>query len=117
MKGNPSFWDEYDLKVDHTLFSSDTENNEAILSGKIGINCGSDTKTITLFNAAAKGESIEPLIIGTLQRGDRYSTIVPKDSGHTWSDLMKLKERKLDIAREQELMLLCGDISLLILTA
>jgi len=89
LKGNPSFWDTYDLNVKHTLFSSGTENNEALLSGEIDINVGSDTKTIALFNAAAESGSIEPLIIGTVQRGDRYSTIIPADKDYTWADLTK----------------------------
>ncbi|NHJ03067.1 MAG: hypothetical protein EAX86_13100 [Candidatus Heimdallarchaeota archaeon] len=90
LKGKPEFWDTYDLKVKHTLFSSGTENNEALLSGEIEINVGSDTKTIELFHNAEESETIEPLIIGTVQRGDRYSTVIPADSSITsWTELTK----------------------------
>ncbi|MFX0125670.1 MAG: ABC transporter substrate-binding protein [Candidatus Hodarchaeota archaeon] len=95
LQGHTEFWDTYGLKIQHTLFSSGTENNEALLSGKIDINCGSDTKTIALFNAAEEGGSIEPLIIGTIQRGNRYSTVIPVDSEDTWLDLTKAKGKKV----------------------
>lgn len=89
LKGHPEFWEKYNLNVTHTLFSSGAENNEALLSGTVDVNCGSDTKTIALFNVAAEGGSIEPLIIGTLQRGNRYSTVIPKDSSITsWTELV-----------------------------
>ncbi|MFX1515634.1 MAG: ABC transporter substrate-binding protein [Promethearchaeota archaeon] len=88
LKGYPDLWEKYHLNVTHTLFASGAENNEALLSRKVDVNCGSDTKTISLFNAAAEGGNIEPLIIGTLQRGDRYSTVIPADSSITsWTEL------------------------------
>ena len=88
LKGYPDFWDKYNLNVTHTLFPSGAENNEALLSGTVDVNCGSDTKTISLFNAAAEGGNIEPVIIGTLQRGDRYSTVIPADSTiESWTEL------------------------------
>ncbi len=74
--GNPEFWDEYGLVVEHTLFASGTENNEALVAGKIDINCGSDSKTIQLFNMIPN----EALLIGTVQRGDRYTTVVGLDA-------------------------------------
>jgi ABC-type nitrate/sulfonate/bicarbonate transport system substrate-binding protein len=74
--GKPDFWDKYDLSVEHTLFASGTENNEALVAGKIDINCGSDSKTIQIFNMIPD----EALIIGTVQRGDRYTTVVGLDS-------------------------------------
>ncbi len=82
--GKPEFWEKYGLKVEHILFSSGSENNEALISGKIDINCGSEAKTIALFNAIPK----DALIIGVVQRGNRYSTVVRVDSPyHSWKDL------------------------------
>lgn len=78
------FFSKYDLNVEHTLFSSGTENNEALISGSVDINVGSDSKTVALFNAL--GDKM--LIIGTVQRGNRYSTLVRKDSAYKdWYDL------------------------------
>jgi ABC-type nitrate/sulfonate/bicarbonate transport system substrate-binding protein len=74
--GNPGFWDKYGISVEHTLFASGTENNEALVAGKIDINCGSDSKTIQIFNMIPD----EALLIGTVQRGDRYTTVVGLDS-------------------------------------
>ena len=78
------FFSEFGLNVKHTIFSSGTENNEALVSGNIDINVGSDSKSVALFNAIGS----KALIIGTVQRGDRYSTIIRKDSKYTdWSEL------------------------------
>lgn len=74
--GNPGFWEKYGLTVEHKLFASGTENNEALVAGKIDINCGSDSKTIQIFNMIPD----EALLIGTVQRGDRYTTVVGLDS-------------------------------------
>ncbi len=74
--GKPDFWDKYGLSVEHTLYASGTENNNALAAGKIHINCGSDSKTIQIFNMIPE----EALIIGTVQRGDRYTTVVGLDS-------------------------------------
>jgi ABC-type nitrate/sulfonate/bicarbonate transport system substrate-binding protein len=83
--GNPEIWDSYNIKVDHTLFSSGGEGNEALIAGNVDINVGSDSKTVALFNAIPD----EALIIGTVQRGDRYSTVVKVDSSYqTWDDLV-----------------------------
>lgn len=83
--GHPEFWAEYGLDVEHTLFSSGAENNEALIAGQVDINCGADSKTIELFNAIPN----DALIIGTVQRGNRYSTIVGVDSSYqTWDDLI-----------------------------
>lgn len=79
-----NFWNEYDLNVEHTLFSSGSENNQALISGDVDINCGSDSKTVTLFNSLPN----DAVILGTIQQGDRYSTIVKTDSTYqTWMDL------------------------------
>jgi ABC-type nitrate/sulfonate/bicarbonate transport system substrate-binding protein len=78
LKGK-DFWSQYGLTVEHTLFSSGTENNQALISGNIDVNIGSDSKSVALFNAM--GEDV--VIIAAAQRGDRYSTMVQKDSGIT----------------------------------
>ncbi len=84
LKGHPEFWEERDLDVDHVLFSSGGENNKALVSGDIDINCGSDSKTISLFNSIPD----KALIIGTVQRGNRYATVVREDSNYdSWEDL------------------------------
>jgi len=83
--GKPDFWEKYGLSVQHILFSSGAEGNEALISGKVDINCGADSKTIALFNAIPN----DALIIGTLQRGNRYATVVRADSNYTsWDDLI-----------------------------
>jgi len=84
LKGYPQLWKKYDLRVEHILFSSGAENNQALISGRCDINCGSDSKTVGLFSAIEN----RALIIGTLQRGDRYATVVNADAGYTtWHDL------------------------------
>jgi len=78
------FFGDFGLTVEHTLFSSGTENNEALISGNIDINVGSDSKSVALFNAIGN----KALIIGTVQRGNRYSTMISKDAHYTdWADL------------------------------
>jgi NitT/TauT family transport system substrate-binding protein len=84
LKGYPQLWDKYDLKVEHILFSSGSENNQALISGKCDINVGSDSKTVALFKVIED----KALIIGTLQRGDRYATVVRVDAPYkSWHDL------------------------------
>ena len=102
LKGHPEFWEDYDLSVEHILFSSGTENNQALISGEIDINVGSDSKTVALFNAIPE----EALIIATIQRGDRYSTIVGVDSPYqTWNDLKgKTVGTRLGTGAEQVLL-------------
>ncbi len=79
-----NFWKTYNLTVDHTLFSSGSENNQALISGDMDVNCGSDSKTVSIFSAIPN----KAVIIGTLQKGNRYSTIIRKDSDYTtWEDL------------------------------
>lgn len=86
--GMPELWKKYNLTVEHILFSSGAEGNEALISGRVDINCGADTKTIALFNAIPN----EALIIGTLQRGNRYATVIRADSNYTsWDDLIGKK--------------------------
>ncbi len=78
------FWNEYDLNVSHIIFSSAGESNQALISGDIDINCGADSRTVALFNAIPD----QALVIGTVQRGNRYSTVVRKDSEYqNWNDL------------------------------
>ncbi len=82
--GEPSFWSDRGVEVEHTLFSSGAENNEALVAGNLDINCGSDSKTVAIFNAIPN----KALIIGILQRGDRYATVVREDSNYdSWNDL------------------------------
>lgn len=84
LQGAPQLWEEYGLKVDHILFSSGAENNQALISGNCDINCGADSKTVELFNVM--GDRV--IIIGTVQRGNRYSTVVKNDSVYkSWGDL------------------------------
>jgi ABC-type nitrate/sulfonate/bicarbonate transport system substrate-binding protein len=83
LKGQ-DFWSKYGLTVEHTLFSSGGENNQALISGAIDINIGSDSKSVALFNAMPG----EVVIIAASQRGDRYSTMVKTGSGITsWYDM------------------------------
>ena len=90
--GMPELWEKYGIRVQHILFSSGAEGNEALISGKVDINCGADSKTIALFNAIPD----QALIIGTLQRGDRYATVVRADSNITsWYDLLKIIGKKV----------------------
>lgn len=88
LKGN-DFFGKYGITVSHTIFSSGTENNEALISGNIDIGVGSDSKTAALFNAIGD----QALIIGTVQRGNRYSTMVRKDAAY--KDWAELKGKKV----------------------
>ncbi len=84
LQGHPQFWEKYGLKVEHILFSSGTENNQALIAGKCQINCGSDSKTAELFSVL--GDKV--IIIGVIQKGDRYATVVRANSPYkTWQDL------------------------------
>ena len=84
LKGMPEFWEKYDLNVDHRIFASGGENNNAMIAGEVDINCGSDSKTVGLFSSIDNA-----LIIGTIQRGDRYSTIVSDATTYSsWYDLV-----------------------------
>jgi ABC-type nitrate/sulfonate/bicarbonate transport system substrate-binding protein len=77
-------WKKYDLNVTHILFTSAGESNEALISGTIDINVGADSRTVALFNAIPE----DALIIGTVQRGNRYSTVVKVESSYqNWADL------------------------------
>ena len=83
LKGG-DFFSKYGLTVEHTLFSSGGENNQALISGAIDVNIGSDSKSVELFSAM--GDKV--VIIAASQRGDRYSTMVRPDSGITsWYDM------------------------------
>jgi len=102
LKGHPEFWETYNVDVEHILFSSGTENNQALISGEIDINVGSDSKTVVLFNSIPD----RALIIATIQRGDRYSTIVRADSPYqSWYDLKgKTVGTRLGTGAEQVLL-------------
>ncbi len=87
LKGQ-DFWSPYGLKVEHTLFSSGSENNQALISGAVDVNIGSDSKSVSLFSALGE----EAVIIAASQRGDRYSTMVLKSSGiESWDDMVGQK--------------------------
>ena len=84
LEGYPELWATYDLNIEHRLFTSGGAGNDALLAGEVDINCGSDSKTVALF--AAKPD--EMLVIGTIQRGDRYATVIADDASYTnWTDL------------------------------
>ena len=84
LKGQ-DFWSKYGLEVEHTLFSSGSENNQALISGALDVNIGSDSKSVALFSVLED----EVIIIAAAQRGDRYSTMVLADSGITkWDDMV-----------------------------
>jgi ABC-type nitrate/sulfonate/bicarbonate transport system substrate-binding protein len=102
LKGHSQFWETYELSVEHILFSSGTENNQALISGEIDVNVGSDSKTVALFGAMPD----QALIIATVQRGDRYSTIVRADAPYeTWHDLKgKTVGTRLGTGAEQVLL-------------
>lgn len=102
LKGHPDFWQKYGLDVNHILFSSGTENNQALISGEIDVNVGSDSKTVSVFGAIPD----QAVIIATIQRGDRYSTIVRADSPYqTWQDLKgKTVGTRLGTGAEQVLL-------------
>lgn len=84
LKGYTQLWEKYNLKVEHILFSSGTENNQALISGSCDINCGSDSKTVELFTVLQD----KAMVIGTIQKGDRYATVVRSGSNYkSWHDL------------------------------
>ncbi|MHA1354713.1 MAG: ABC transporter substrate-binding protein [Candidatus Heimdallarchaeota archaeon] len=85
LKGNPEYWEQYGLNVEHRLFASAKESNDALLAGQIDVNCGSDSKTVALFSS----DPDNFVLIGTVQRGDRYSTIIADDAVYAdWGDLV-----------------------------
>lgn len=102
LKGSPEFWTNYGLSVEHILFSSGTEADQALIAGQANVNVGSDSKTVALFNAIPD----QALILATAQRGDRYSTIVRVDSPYqSWADLKgKTVGTRLGTGAEQVLL-------------
>ena len=84
LKGEPELWTKYGVNVDHRIFASGGDNNDAMIAGELDVNCGSDSKTVGLFSSMD-----DALIIGTIQRGDRYSTIVRDGLDYTsWYDMV-----------------------------
>jgi len=100
--GAAHLWSTYGLQVDHILFGSGTENNLALIAGNIDLNCGSDSKTVSLFTAIPD----QALILATIQRGDRYSTVVRQDAPYaSWHDLVgKVVGTRLGTGAEQVLL-------------
>ncbi len=87
----PQFWYKYGIFVSHYIFPSAGPANDALIAGSIDINCGADTRTVTLFTAIPD----QALIIGTVERGNRYSTVVSVNS--TYQDWKDLKGKKIGI--------------------
>ena len=87
----PQFWHKYGIYVSHYIFPSAGPANDALIAGSIDINCGADTRTVTLFTAMPD----KALIIGTVERGDRYSTVVSVNS--TYQNWIDLKGKKIGI--------------------
>lgn len=84
LQGDPKLWEDAGVKVEQKLFSSGTENNQALVSGAFDINVGSDSKTVPLMIALPD----QAIVIGVSQRGDRYSTLVKKGAPYkNWADL------------------------------
>jgi len=102
LKGYPELWERYGIEVEHILFSSGTEGNQALIAGNVDINVGSDSKTAAVFAAIPD----QALIIGVIQRGDRYSTVVRADSPYrSWYDLKgKTVGTRLGTGAEQVLL-------------
>lgn len=102
LKGAPEIWSDNGISVDHILFSSGTENNQALISGEVDVNVGSDSKSVSLFGAIPD----QAVIIAAVQRGDRYSTIVRTDSSYqSWEDLKgKTVGTRLGTGAEQVLL-------------
>ncbi len=101
LQGQPELWKRYGLAVEHLLFSSGTEGNQALIAGRCKINCGSDSKSVELFNALGD----RAVIVGVVQRGDRYATVVRANSKYgSWSDLKgKTVATRLGTGAEQVL--------------
>ncbi|MBM3137101.1 MAG: hypothetical protein FJZ98_02815 [Chloroflexi bacterium] len=84
LKGE-DFFSKYGLNVEHALFSSGADNNQALISGAIDINIGSDIRTVMLFDEMGNNA----VIIAVSESGDRYSTMVNPDSEITsWYDMV-----------------------------
>jgi len=84
LKQMPEVWTKYGLDVEHILFSSGADSDQALISGQIQINCGSDSRTASLLSAIPD----EGIILATIQKGDRYATVVsPSSSFSDWNDL------------------------------
>lgn len=87
LKGD-DFFSKHGLRVEHTLFSSGGDNNQALISGAIDISIGSDSRSVALFDAM--GDDV--IIIATSQSGDRYSTMVdPASEITSWYDMVGQK--------------------------
>lgn len=99
--GAPELWARYDLRVEHLIFSSGSENNQALIAGRCDVNCGSDSKTVGLCSIL--GDEI--VVIAAIQRGDRYATIVGAESPYRdWCDLKgKVIATRLGSGAEQVL--------------
>ncbi len=82
LKGQ-DFWSKYGLTVEHTLFSSGGENNQALISGAIDVNIGSDSKSVALFNAM--GDQV--VIIALPARRPLFHHDTGRLRHHSWYDM------------------------------
>ncbi len=84
LQGKPELWTERGLEVEHTMFASAGEANEALIAGNIDVVCGADTRAVSMFNAIPD----QALIIGVVHKGKKIFTIVGADSEYqSWDDL------------------------------
>ncbi len=84
LQGKPEFWTERGLQVEHTMFASAGEANEALIAGNIDVVVGADTRAVSMFNAIPD----QALIIGVVHKGKKIFTMVGVDSPYqSWDDL------------------------------
>lgn len=84
LQGKPDFWTERGLEVEHTMFASAGEANEALIAGNIDVVVGADTRAVSMFNAIPD----QALIIGVVHQGKKIFTMVGVDSPYqSWDDL------------------------------
>jgi ABC-type nitrate/sulfonate/bicarbonate transport system substrate-binding protein len=84
LQGKPELWTGRGLEVEHTMFASAGEANEALIAGNIDVVCGADTRAVSMFNAIPD----QALIIGVVHKGKKIFTMVGVDSPYqSWDDL------------------------------
>jgi ABC-type nitrate/sulfonate/bicarbonate transport system substrate-binding protein len=84
LQGNTDLWAKRGLEVEHTMFASAGEANEALIAGNIDVVCGADTRAVSMFNAIPD----QALIIGVVHKGKKIFTMVGVGSTfQSWDDL------------------------------
>jgi ABC-type nitrate/sulfonate/bicarbonate transport system substrate-binding protein len=84
LQGRPELWTERGIEVEHTMFASAGEANEALIAGNIDVVVGADTRAVSMFNAIPD----QALIIGVVHQGKKIFTMVGVDSPYqSWDDL------------------------------